>query len=97
VTALGEVTMNRRGLIALLGGSALAWPLIARAQQKRAPVVAVLGGWAIGPGRSQSAALRQALAENGYVDGQNVTIEYRGQTAITTGFRPWPPISSPQG
>ena len=70
--------MNRRGLIALLGGSALAWPLIARAQQKRAPVVAVLGGWAIDQVAPNLAALRQALAENGYVDGQNVTIEYRG-------------------
>jgi putative ABC transport system substrate-binding protein len=68
--------MKRRELILLLGG-AIAWPLAARAQQKRVPVIGCLGSASPGPYAPFVAAFLQGLAETGYVDGQNVAIEYR--------------------
>ena len=72
------VTIGRRELLAALGGAAVAWPLAARAQQSALPVVGL-----ITTGSPPSTASRDLLAfaaglkENGYVDGQNVTIDYR--------------------
>jgi putative ABC transport system substrate-binding protein len=68
--------MKRRAFITLAGGAAVAWPLVAVAQQ-RTPVVGYLSGGAPGPFASFLAAFRQGLGETGYVEGQNVAIEYR--------------------
>ena len=68
--------MRRRAFITMLGGAA-AWPLAARGQQSNLPMVGFLHSGSP-QGRTQRiAAFRQGLAESGYVEGQNVTIEYR--------------------
>jgi putative tryptophan/tyrosine transport system substrate-binding protein len=68
--------MRRRDLIKVIAGSAASWPLTARAQQPVIPVIGFLSGRSADTSGRLLAAFRKGLNETGYVEGQNVTVEY---------------------
>src|SRR6516164_7049947 len=69
--------MRRREFIIVFGGAAAAWPLVARAQQTPLPVIGYLNSVSPQPFANYVAGFRAGLKETGYIDRQNVTIEFR--------------------
>jgi putative ABC transport system substrate-binding protein len=78
--------MRRREVISLLGGAAAAWPLAARAQPA-VPVVGYLGPGTVEGSVAGLAAFRKGLAETGFVEGQNVEIDYRWASGENSRLR----------
>jgi hypothetical protein len=82
--------MRRREFIASVGGAAVAWPLTARAQ-KAMPVVGYLSSLGQAVSVHFDAAFRRGLSQMGYVEGQNVSIEYRW---ISDSYDPLPAMAA---
>ena len=78
--------MRRREFIALVGGAAAAWPLVARAQQTKLPTIGFLGAATPSAASQWVAAFVQRLRELGWIENRNVAIEYRWAEGRTERF-----------
>jgi putative ABC transport system substrate-binding protein len=70
------ITLQRREFIMLLGGAMLTWPLAARGQQPAMPIIGFVSAGSAETSVRRTAAFRKGLSETGYVEGQNVAVEY---------------------
>ena len=85
--------MKRREFITLLGGAVVAWPRLARAQQPAMPVIGYLSSLGQAISVRFDAAFRRGLSDVGYVEGHNVSVEYRWIADRYDDCRQWRLIS----
>jgi putative tryptophan/tyrosine transport system substrate-binding protein len=71
------IGIGRRQFVFWVGGTAVAWPLAAHAQQSAAPVIGFVRSTSLADSTDYVTAFRQGLKETGYIEGQNIAIEYR--------------------
>src|SRR5258708_13535678 len=83
--------MRRREFITLIGGTAAGWPLAARAQQAVMPVIGFISAGSPEAYPQALAAFRKALNDIGFVEGQNLAIEYRW---AGTEYKRFPPLAA---
>ena len=81
--------VRRRQFITLIGGAAIAWPLAARAQQPKVPVIGFVTSVSSRDSRQTVAAFHRGSNEAAFIEGQNVAIEYRWAETTMTDFRCW--------
>jgi len=74
--------MRRREFITLIGGASAVWPFAARAQQQILPLVGFLSSWTADTNERFKQAFRDGLKDEGFVEGQNVSIEYRQMETV---------------
>jgi putative tryptophan/tyrosine transport system substrate-binding protein len=87
--------IGRREFLATLGGAAAAWPLVARAEQSVMPVIGFLRSTSLADVTHLVTAFRHGLRETGYVEGQNVAIDFRwarGQYDLLPAVREVPTL-----
>jgi putative ABC transport system substrate-binding protein len=78
--------LRRRQFLSLLGGTAVAWPLTARAQQTAMPVIGLMSPLSVATAARNLAALRNGLRDLGYIDGRNIKIESRFADGMAERF-----------
>jgi len=87
------ISVRRRDFIKAVFVPATGWPRSALAQKARKPVIGLLGSTSADAYAARVASVRKGLSETGFVEGQNVTIEYRWADGRYDGCRRWPQTS----